>query len=135
MVVSVTVPPVWVMVPVLVTEPLPLIVPPLQVDDPAMVTAALAVSVPPARFNPALNVEGRAMVSVPPVRLTVRLALTLRTVKVPLAVIVVPPVSAGMMTLSVAVGTAPVLQFPAVPQLLSPALPFQVTKALVPRSL
>src|SRR6266852_1442199 len=121
------VPPVQVSKPVRVTLPVPDRAPPLKFVAPCTVLAPFSVSVPPVMFKTLANVATPVTVSGPEAKVIVELATKLAMVWLAGArepmVMVEPEKVVWMHTLSVAIGTAPVLQLPAVPHWLSAAPP------------
>src|SRR6267143_3128508 len=121
-------PPVHVSKPVMVTLPVPDRAPPLKFVAPCTVLAPLSVSVPPLIFKALANVAVPVTASGPDVKLIVELATKLAMVwlaavpREPM-VIVEFEKAVPIHTLSVAIGTAPVLQLAGVPHWLSPAAP------------
>jgi len=120
-------PPVQVSKPVRATVPVPDSVPALRFVAPCTVLAPLSVRVPPLMFKALVNPAAPATVSGPEVKLIVELATRLAMVwlaapREPM-VMVEPEKAVPIHTLSVATGTAPVLQLPAVPHWLSPTAP------------
>ncbi len=122
------VPPVQVSKPVRVTLPVPERVPPLKFVAPCTVLAPLSVRVPPLMFKALANVAAPVTVSGPDVKLIVELATKLAIVwlaAVPRKPMVMVELEKAVPihTLSVAIGTVPLLQLPAVPHWLSTAAP------------
>src|SRR4029077_17614559 len=121
------VPPVQVSRPVRAAVPVPDRAPPLRFVAPCTVLAPLSVSVPPLTFKALANVAAPVTVSGPDVKLIVELATKLAMVWLaaarPPMVMVEHEKVVWIQTLSVAIGTAALLQLPAVPHWLSPAAP------------
>src|SRR5260370_1138230 len=121
------VPAVQVSKPVRVTLPVPDRVPPLRFVAPCTVLAPLSVSVPPLMFKALANAAAPVTVSGPDVKLIAELATKLATVwlaaaRPPIVMVVLEKV-VPIHTLSVAIGTAPLLQLLGVVHWLSPAAP------------
>jgi hypothetical protein len=120
-------PPVQVSKPVRATVPVPDRAPPLRFVAPCTVLAPFSVRVPPLMFKALAKVAGPVTVRGPDVKVIVELAtkpaiVWLAAAREPM-VMVEPEKAVWMQTLSVAIGTAALLQFPAVPHWLSPAAP------------
>src|SRR6266404_2094317 len=122
------VPPVQVSNPVRATVPVPDRAPPLRFVAPCTVLAPLSVNVPPLMFKAFANVAAPLTVSGPEVKLIVEFATKLAMVwlaAVPREPMVMVELEkpVPMHTLSVAIGTVPLLQLLGVAHWLSPAAP------------
>src|SRR6266478_974295 len=108
------VPPVHVSKPLMVTLPVPERVPPLRVVVPCTVLAPFSVSVPPLMFKGLANVAAPVTARGPDVKVIVEFATKpamfwLAAARAPM-VMVEPVKPVPIHTLSVAIGTAPLLQ-------------------------
>src|ERR1700676_198314 len=121
------VPPVQVKRPVRVITPAPLRVPALKFVAPCTVLAPFRLRVPPVMLRALAKVAAPVTVSGPLVKaivaLLVRLAMVWLAVARAAMVMVEPEKAVPIQAVSVAMGTAPLLQLPGVPHWLSPAEP------------
>src|SRR5664280_3275337 len=107
--------PVHCQAPVLLNPPAPAKVPLLQAPVPLRLNTPVAVTVPPEKLNAPLMSASCVTSSEPPVTVSVSLLTRSLTFTVPVRMVTVTP---GLLinTLSVLVGTNPVLQFEATSQ-------------------